>query len=134
MKIRPYYKSELAQAYAPDISQGAALNRLALWIKTNRQLTEALRQTDYRVTQRMYTSRQVALIFEGFKKNALTFQVKRQGVLAQMSRRFCSGIFWASQLLLSHCGSSSGRSGVLPSTMGLKRLLCVLKRKEATPG
>ena len=30
MKIRPYYKSELVQAYAPDISQGAALNRLAL--------------------------------------------------------------------------------------------------------
>ena len=63
-RVRPYYKSELAQAYAPDISQGAALNRLALWIKTNTQLTEALRQTDYRVTQRMFTSRQVALIFE----------------------------------------------------------------------
>ena len=28
MKIRPYYKSELAQAYAPDICPGAALNRL----------------------------------------------------------------------------------------------------------
>ena len=63
-RIRPYYKSELAQAYAPDISLGLALNRLALWIRTNRQLTEALRKTDYRVTQRMYTSRQVALIFE----------------------------------------------------------------------
>ena len=64
MKIRPYYKCELAQAYAPDICQGAALNRLALWIKTNSRLTEALRETDYRVTQRMFTSRQVALIFE----------------------------------------------------------------------
>ena len=64
MRIRPYYKSELAQAYAPDISLGAALNRLALWIKTNTQLSEALKQTDYRVTQRMFTSRQVALIFE----------------------------------------------------------------------
>ena len=64
MRIRPYYKSELAQAYAPDISMGAALNRLALWIKTNTQLSEALKQTDYRVTQRMFTSRQVALIFE----------------------------------------------------------------------
>ena len=63
-RVRPYYKSELVQAYAPDISQGAALNRLALWIKTNTQLSEALRQTDYRVTQRMFTSRQVALIFE----------------------------------------------------------------------
>ncbi len=64
MKIRTYYKSELAQAYAPDISPGAALNRLALWIKTNTQLTEALKQTNYRSTQRMFTSRQVGLIFE----------------------------------------------------------------------
>ncbi|MBR5203930.1 MAG: DUF4248 domain-containing protein, partial [Bacteroidaceae bacterium] len=30
MEIRPYYKSELAQAYAPDITLKAALNRLAL--------------------------------------------------------------------------------------------------------
>ena len=64
MKIRPYYKSELAEAYAPDISTGAALNRLALWIKTNIQLTEALKQTNYRSTQQIFTSRQVALIFE----------------------------------------------------------------------
>ena len=64
MKIRPYYKSELAQAYAPDICQGAALNRLALWIRTNKQLAEALRSTDYRTTQRMFTSKQVSLIFE----------------------------------------------------------------------
>ncbi|MBR5541761.1 MAG: DUF4248 domain-containing protein [Bacteroides sp.] len=63
-RIRPYYKLELAQAYAPDITPGAALNRLANWIKTNRQLTEELRKTDYRTNQRMYTSKQVALIFE----------------------------------------------------------------------
>ena len=63
-RIRPYYKIELAQAYAPDITPGAALNRLANWIKTNRQLTEELRKTDYRTNQRMYTSKQVALIFE----------------------------------------------------------------------
>ena len=63
-RIRPYYKSELAQAYAPDICLGAALNRLAMWIITNPQLSEALKQTNYRVTQRMFTSRQVALIFE----------------------------------------------------------------------
>ena len=63
-RIRPYYKSELAQAYVPDISLGAALNRLASWIRTNTQLSEALKQTNYRVTQRMFTSRQVALIFE----------------------------------------------------------------------
>ena len=63
-RIRPYYKSELAKAYAPDICPGAALNRLANWIRTNKQLSEALRQTDYRTKQHMFTSRQVALIFE----------------------------------------------------------------------
>ena len=63
-RIRPYYKSELSQAYAPDICLGAALNRLDMWIRTNTQLCEALKQTNYRVTQRMFTSRQVALIFE----------------------------------------------------------------------
>ena len=59
-----HYKSELAQAYAPDITLKVALNRLALWIKTNTQLTEALKQTSYRSTQQIFTSRQVALIFE----------------------------------------------------------------------
>ena len=63
-RIRPYYKSELAQAYAPDICMGAALNRLAMWFRTNTQLSEARKQNNYRVTQRMFTSRQVALIFE----------------------------------------------------------------------
>lgn len=55
MKIRPYSKSELAQAYAPEITSQAALNR---------PLTEALRQTGYYTKQRLFTSRQVALIFE----------------------------------------------------------------------
>ena len=64
MEIRPYYKSELAEAYGPNICPRAALNRLALWIKTNTQLTEALKQTNYRSTQQIFTSRQVALIFE----------------------------------------------------------------------
>ena len=63
-RIRPYYKSELAQAYAPYLCHRAALNRLATWIKTNPQLTEALKETNYRVNQQLFTSRQVALIFE----------------------------------------------------------------------
>ena len=63
-KIRPYSKSELAQAYAPEITSQAALNRLAAWIRLNRPLTEALRQTGYYTKQRLFTSRQVALIFE----------------------------------------------------------------------
>ena len=63
-RIRPYYKSELAEAYAPFLTTHSALNRLALWIDLNAPLSEALAQTGYRRTQRIFTSRQVALIFE----------------------------------------------------------------------
>ena len=63
-RILPYYKSELAQAYTPDVCPRTALNRLATWIRTNKKPTEALRETDYRASQHMYTSPQVALIFE----------------------------------------------------------------------
>lgn len=61
--VKPYYKRELAQAYAPDISPVAALNRLAQWIKLNALLSEALRETGYRMRQQVFTSRQVELIF-----------------------------------------------------------------------
>ncbi len=64
MRIRPYSKSELARAYAPEITPQAALNRLAHWIKLNQALTEALQQTGYYPRQRLFTARQVALIFE----------------------------------------------------------------------
>ena len=37
-QVRPYSKSELAQAYAPDIAPTSALNRLAQWIKLNQPL------------------------------------------------------------------------------------------------
>ena len=63
-RIRPYYKSELAEAYAPFLTTHSALNRLALWIGLNAPLSKALAQTGYRRTQRIFTSRQVALIFE----------------------------------------------------------------------
>lgn len=62
--VKPYYKRELAQAYAPDISPVAALNRLAQWIKMNVALSEALRQTGYHVRQQVFTSWQVELIFK----------------------------------------------------------------------
>ena len=64
MNIRPYYKGELAQAYAPNLSTGSAVNRLVYWIKKNTQLSEALAQTGYQHNQRLFTSKQVALIFE----------------------------------------------------------------------
>lgn len=61
-QIRPYSKCELARAYAPDIAPTSALNRLAQWIKLNRPLSEALRETGYQTRQHVFTSRQVELI------------------------------------------------------------------------
>lgn len=61
--VRPYYKRELAEAYAPNISPTSALNRLSKWLKMNLQLNEALIQTGYRDTQKVFTSMQVELIF-----------------------------------------------------------------------
>lgn len=64
MQIKSYSKSQVAQAYFPCATSGAALNLLASWIRRNRQLSEALAATGYRSTQRILSSRQVALIFE----------------------------------------------------------------------
>lgn len=61
--IRPYYKRELAEAYAPTISPISALNRLSKWIKLNGELDNALRHTGYRETQKVFTSMQVEIIF-----------------------------------------------------------------------
>ena len=57
-------QSELAQAYAPDIAPKSALNRLNLWIKFNAPLNKALQQTGYNPKQKVFTSRQVGLIFD----------------------------------------------------------------------
>ena len=62
--VRPYYKRELAEAYAPNISPTSALNRLAHWIDTNRPLKEALWETGYKSRQQVFTSMQVELIFK----------------------------------------------------------------------
>lgn len=62
--VRPYYKRELAEAYAPTISSASALNRLSKWMKLNVELDEALQQTGYKGTQKIFTSPQVELIFK----------------------------------------------------------------------
>ena len=54
--VRPYYKRELAEAYAPT-------NRLSKWMKLNLELDEALRHTGYKGSQKIFTSLQVELIF-----------------------------------------------------------------------
>ena len=55
-------KTELARLYAPGLTDGAALNRLADWIGRIPELTEQLARTGYRRRQHMLTPGQVELI------------------------------------------------------------------------
>ena len=64
MEIKCYSKGELAQAYAPEITPHAAVNRLMSWIKLNRPLYAALQEYGYTDNRRIFTARQVALIME----------------------------------------------------------------------
>ena len=64
MQLRSYSKSELAQAYAPHLTVHGAVNRLMNWIKYNEPLYQALQQSGYTINQRLFTVRQVTLIFE----------------------------------------------------------------------
>lgn len=61
--IKPYYKRDLAVAYAPDITPVAALNRLAAWIHHHKTLYQALLDSGYTDRQRIFNSVQVQLIF-----------------------------------------------------------------------
>ena len=63
MKIKAYSKSELARAYAPDIDIRSALNRLSYWIRYNKKLSEELYLDGYNRYQKVFTVRQVELIF-----------------------------------------------------------------------
>ncbi|MBO7419276.1 MAG: DUF4248 domain-containing protein [Bacteroidaceae bacterium] len=63
MKLRSYSKSELAQAYAPEIDSRSALNRLRYWIDYNKELSQELLSAGYRRNQKVFTVRQVELIF-----------------------------------------------------------------------
>lgn len=64
MELKIYSKRELAMAYAPDITAGAAVNRLMQWISLNRSLHRALIETGYHKSQKLFSIRQVSLIFE----------------------------------------------------------------------
>lgn len=62
--VRPYSKSELARAYAPEIGERSALNRLSRWIRLNDKLATALMLAGYKPTQQIFTSKQTGIIFE----------------------------------------------------------------------
>ena len=64
VRIRPMSKSEVAMTYAPALTPQAAVNRLMQWISINPALKDALSATGYHKHQKVFTIRQVQLIFE----------------------------------------------------------------------
>ena len=62
--IRAYTKKELALMYFPDSSPRTAVNHLMSWIRRCTQLWEQLQATDYNVTSKAFTPRQVKAIVE----------------------------------------------------------------------
>lgn len=61
---RIYYKQELAMRYFPGDSPKVARDKLTRWINRCKPLSAAMARTHYRTTEKFYTPRQVALIFE----------------------------------------------------------------------
>ena len=57
-------KGELAQLYAPKLKQGSAVNRLMKWIAMQPELVDRLLQCGYEPRLRIFTVRQVELIYE----------------------------------------------------------------------
>ena len=57
-------KAQVGMAYAPNLEPSSAVKRLVQWIRYNPDLSAALVATGYRKTQKLFTARQVALIYE----------------------------------------------------------------------
>ncbi len=57
-------KKQLALAYAPELSESGAYKRLHQWLHFNKQLMSDLYAANYQDKQRVFTSRQVAIIYE----------------------------------------------------------------------
>lgn len=62
--IRAYGRTELAQAYFPNMTPDAAYRKLRGWIKGCRGLAERLAQLGYNRRRRSYTPAEVAAIFD----------------------------------------------------------------------
>ena len=56
-------KKELSQLYAPELTLGAALNRLRQWLHHNSALMHDLHEANYHDGDRLFTPRQVEIIF-----------------------------------------------------------------------
>lgn len=60
--IRAFSKCELAMLYSPEITPRSAVNRLARWIRLNKELSQALYERGYRPKQQLFTPTQVEQI------------------------------------------------------------------------
>ena len=63
-RIRTYGRTELAQAYNPDLTPHGAWKRLSAWIDYHPGLRQRLESLGYVKKQRTYTPAQVAAIVE----------------------------------------------------------------------
>lgn len=57
-------KAQLALLYAPNLTQGAAVNRLMAWLHRDEATMQKLYASGYYKTQKVFTSRQVAIIID----------------------------------------------------------------------
>lgn len=64
MQPKRYSKTELALMYFPDSSPETARRHLMSWITSNPELMECLRREHYDRNSRIFTKRQVQLIFD----------------------------------------------------------------------
>ena len=64
VNIQSMSKGEVAALFSPGVTAGAALNRLRRWIYGDPELLEALHRAGYRDGQRIYTPRQVSILFD----------------------------------------------------------------------
>lgn len=62
--VRTYGRTELAQAYFPNMTPGAAYRKLKSWIESCSELAGRLAQLGYNRRRRSYTPAEVAAIFD----------------------------------------------------------------------
>lgn len=63
MKIHTFYVKELAALYFVNSSPRAATTQLRRWIDRNQSMKSELTEAGYKDGQRVFTTRQVELIF-----------------------------------------------------------------------
>ena len=64
LRVSPMSKKQLALAYAPELSESGAYKRLHQWLHFNKQLMSDLYAANYQDSQRVFTGKQVAIIFQ----------------------------------------------------------------------